>query len=126
MTATRIFPLRKDLSLVVVDGETGFGNGLILPAGPLREPVAQGLARADAVVLVGDGAPDLRGFAKPVMRAQFVAVDLLALKSRRVVAFAGIGRPEKFFDTLNAFGAEIVEARAMPITIPTPPPKSRG
>src|SRR5471032_2077806 len=65
------FTLRKTLSLVVVDAETGFGNGFPIPAGPLRESVAQGLARADAVVLVGserseDGLPDLRGFRGPV------------------------------------------------------------
>jgi tetraacyldisaccharide 4'-kinase len=105
------FALAKDLSVVVVDAETGFGNGRVLPAGPLRETVEQGLARADVVVLVGPGAPGLKGFAKPVLRARLVPVDVLGLKGAGVVAFAGIGRPEKFFDTLRALGADLVETR---------------
>lgn len=105
------FVLAKDLSLVVIDAETGFGNGHILPAGPLREPVAQGLARADAVILVGDGAPDLKGYSGPVLRARLVPVDVLGLKGAPAVAFAGIGRPEKFFETLRALGAELIETR---------------
>jgi tetraacyldisaccharide 4'-kinase len=106
------FALAKDLSIVVVDAETGFGNGRVLPAGPLREPIVQGLARADAIVLVGDGAPDLKGFPGPVLRAHLVSVDMLGLRGKSVVAFAGIGRPEKFFDTLRARGAELIETRA--------------
>jgi tetraacyldisaccharide 4'-kinase len=97
------FTLAKDLSIVVVDGETGFGNGLMIPAGPLREGVTQGLARADAVIVVGDGDPDLKGYAKPVFRAHLVP-ESDALKGQRVFAFAGIGRPEKFVTSLEAAG----------------------
>src|ERR1700761_5828544 len=89
------FTLRKTLSLVVVDAETGFGNGHQIPAGPLREPVAQGLARAGAVILVGTGAPDLKGYAGPVLRAHLTA-DGVSFAGQNVFAFAGIGRPEKF------------------------------
>jgi tetraacyldisaccharide 4'-kinase len=103
------FALAKDLSIVAVDAETGFGNGLVLPAGPLREPVAQGLARADAVVLVGDGEIDLQGFHSLILRAHLVPAPQ-NLQGRRVVAFAGIGRPAKFFASLNALGADILEA----------------
>jgi tetraacyldisaccharide 4'-kinase len=101
------FRLHKNLSLVVVDAETGFGNGGVMPAGPLREPVAQGLSRADAVILVGDGAPDLKGFAGPVLRAclQTRGADF---SGQKVFAFAGIGRPEKFIASLEASGAEIL------------------
>jgi tetraacyldisaccharide 4'-kinase len=107
------FSLAKDLSLVVVDAEAGFGNNRILPAGPLREPVAQGLRRADAVILSGTGsAPPLPGFDGPTIRAQLVQTADLSLKGRRVVAFAGIGRPEKFFGGLREQGATLVEERA--------------
>jgi tetraacyldisaccharide 4'-kinase len=105
------FSLAKDLSLVVIDSEAGFGNGHMLPAGPLREPVAQGLARADAVIIVGDGDLPLPGFGKPALRAHLVPVDVLGLAGQRVVAFAGIGRPAKFFQTLQDLGAEVIEAR---------------
>ena len=98
------FSLRKSLSLVVVDAETGFGNDFQIPAGPLREPVAQGLARADAVVLVGDGAPDLQTFRGHVLRAHLKA-DGAAFAGKPVFAFAGIGRPEKFVASLQDSGA---------------------
>jgi len=98
------FTLRKTLSLVVVDAETGFGNGFQIPAGPLRESVTQGLARADAVILVGDGSPDLQGFKGPVLRAHLQA-DGAAFEGKSVFAFAGIGRPEKFVASLQDKGA---------------------
>lgn len=106
------FSIAKDLSLVVVDAKSGFGNGRVLPAGPLRESVAQGLLRADAVVLVGAGSPDLGGFAGPVLGARLVPVDVHKLDGKQVVAFAGIGRPEKFFETLRGLGARLADARA--------------
>lgn len=106
------FSIAKDLSLVVVDAKSGFGNGRVLPAGPLRESVAQGLVRADAVVLAGDGAPDLGGFGGPVLRARLVPVDVHKLDGKQVVAFAGIGRPEKFFETLRGLGAKLADSRA--------------
>lgn len=106
------FTLAKDISLVVVDAEQGFGNGRVLPAGPLREPVKSGLARADAIVLVGDGEIELPPMQIPVLRARLVPVDVLRLEGKRVVAFAGIGRPAKFFDTLRRLGAELIETHA--------------
>ncbi|MEW5726943.1 MAG: tetraacyldisaccharide 4'-kinase [Pseudomonadota bacterium] len=105
--------LAKDLSLVVVDGGYGFGNGRVIPAGPCREPVAKGLARADAVVLIGD---DTAGAARflagtPVLRARLApGPEAAALAGKPVVAFAGIGRPEKFFATLEQVGARLVAA----------------
>jgi tetraacyldisaccharide 4'-kinase len=109
--------LAKDLSLVVVDGGYGFGNGRVMPAGPLREPVEDGLARADAVVLVGRdqaGAAARLG-ATPVLRARIVP-DPLAQRfaGKTVVAFCGIGRPEKFFATLKELGATVAEEMPYP------------
>ncbi len=107
------FALDKDLSLVVIDGEQGFGNGRLVPAGPLREPLAQGLGRADAVVVVGGSVPDLGDFRGQVFRSTLVA-DCEAWRAKRVVAFAGIGRPEKFFATARACGVELAACVAFP------------
>ena len=104
------FALAKDVSLVVVDGETGFGNGLMIPAGPLREPVGQGLSRADAVIVIGDGNPDLEKFSSCVLRARLTA-EGADFQGKRVFAFAGIGRPEKFIASLKAAGAIVTGTR---------------
>lgn len=93
------FTLKKNLSLVVVDD---LGNGLMIPAGPLRESIAQGLKRADAVVTMS-GNP-LPGFSGPVLRARLVA-DGARFSGKKVFAFAGIGRPEKFVTSLREAGA---------------------
>ncbi len=107
------FQIAKDVSLLVVDGSSGFGNGRMIPAGPLREPVEQGLARADAVVVAGDGSPSLPGFTGPVIRAQLVPTAPESLAQHRVVAFAGIGRPEKFFGTLAAMNVKVVLTKSL-------------
>jgi tetraacyldisaccharide 4'-kinase len=105
------FSLAKDLSLIVVDAETGFGNNRILPAGPLREPVVQGLKRADAVIIYGNGTPAALALNKlPAFRADLAPITDNSWTGRRVIAFAGIGRPQKFFSTLVSIGAQIVEA----------------
>ncbi len=105
------FSLAKDLSFIVIDAEQQFGNGQIVPAGPMREFASQGLARADAVIVVGEGTPDLAGYTGPVLRAHLTHVDVPELKGRRVVGFAGIGRPDKFFRSLRAFGADVVATK---------------
>ncbi|MBT7768790.1 MAG: tetraacyldisaccharide 4'-kinase, partial [Rhodospirillales bacterium] len=107
--------LAKDLSLVVVNGSYGFGNAQIIPAGPLRESISNGLRRAHAVVLIGpdsagvedsirhhgrDDLPILRATVKPGPEAE-------ALKGQPVHAFAGIGEPKKFFRTLEDLGCTV-------------------
>lgn len=103
--------LAKDLSLVVVDGGYGFGNGRVIPAGPCREPVASGLARADAVVMVGDDHSGVAGKigSVPLLRARLApGPEAVLLDGRPVIAFAGIGRPAKFFATVTSCGAHVV------------------
>jgi tetraacyldisaccharide 4'-kinase len=108
--------LAKDLSLLVVDGAYGFGNGRVLPAGPLREPIAAGMARTDAVVLLGEDAFALArryGDDRPWLQASLGPTrETPDLAGRRVIAFAGIGRPEKFFASLAEAGASLAETRS--------------
>jgi tetraacyldisaccharide 4'-kinase len=112
--------IAKTLSFLVVDAAYGFGNGRVIPAGPLRESMTRGLSRADAVVLLGadaqPGPPEKLGFdgALPVLRADLQPVAGERLAGERLLAFAGIGRPDKFFSTLRALGAELVGARPFP------------
>ena len=107
--------LHQDLALVVVDGELGFGNRRLLPAGPLREPLGRGLRRADGIVIVGEdrtGAVARLGPALPCLRARLrAAASARDLIGRRALAFAGIGRPGKFYQTLEELGVEVVERR---------------
>lgn len=111
----------KTLSVVVVDAAMGFGNGLCIPAGPLREPVKEGLARADLLLSIGPpdaqqsfrklwshviSVPQITGQTRPLR----MGIDW---KGQRVLAFAGIGYPEKFFATLSSEGADIAKSVAL-------------
>ena len=113
--------VEKNLSVVVVDAEKGFGNGLCLPAGPLREPVSQGLKRADILLSIGDHAAQslfMDNWAEKLSIKHFTA-KLSPLETGMTwsegayVAFAGIGHPEKFFSTLESLGAKIVHREAL-------------
>lgn len=107
--------LHKDLALLVLDGEAGVGNGRVFPAGPLRLPLKDQIERAHGLVVVGegDGADGASAMAEregvPVLRARLAPTDeaRTALRDARVYAFAGIGRPEKFFRTIEECGGEL-------------------
>ncbi len=110
--------LAKTLSLLVVDGAAGFGNGRVIPAGPLREPVAAAAARCQAAVLIG---ADRSGAARhlppglKVLRATLQpAPGISEFAGRPALAFAGIGFPEKFFAMLEAAGVVLAGREAFP------------
>jgi tetraacyldisaccharide 4'-kinase len=112
--------LEKTCSIVVVDAVSGWGAGQVFPAGPLREPVAAGLARAHAVVVMVPGAtyqPDYAGLglsdlAIPVLKAWLEPQD--SPPAEPLLAFAGIGRPQKFFDALTAAGGNLADTASFP------------
>ena len=109
--------LAKDLGLLVIDGATGFGNGRVIPAGPLREPVAAAAARCGAAVLIGEDRRSARTALPPglaVLRARLEQTGIADLVGRRVFAFAGIGIPEKFFAGLRAAGIVLAGHAAFP------------
>jgi len=105
--------LAKDLSLVCVDGGVGVGNGMVIPSGPLRAPLAVQLRQADALVVIGEGErsdPVIRAAARagrPVLRATLKPSRVREWRKEPVLAFAGIGRPEKFFASLREAGASV-------------------
>lgn len=109
-----------DYALLVVDAMRGLGNGRVLPAGPLRAPLADQMRYADAVLRMGTGeAGDLAVRAaaragKPVFDAVTQPRQAESFAGRRFLAFAGIGNPEKFFATLRQAGGEVVSTRAFP------------
>ena len=110
----------KDVSLIVIDGTRGLGNGCVIPAGPLRAPLSPQLARTDALIVVGEGnaaqtiAAEIASRGKPVLAAHLKPDDasLAALRGARVLAFAGIGDPGRFFNTLRSSGVDLVRGRA--------------
>lgn len=104
--------LVKDFTLAVVDGRRGIGNGCVFPAGPLRAPLATQLAHTDALLIIGEGDAGVKSDL-PILRGKLIpdpaAID--ALKARKVLAFAGIGDPDKFFATAAAAGIAIAQRR---------------
>lgn len=103
--------LHKDFSFVVIDAGAGLGNCRVFPAGPLREPLTTGLKRADAIIMMGESETMMR-FDQPVLHARLA--PLTAPPEGPLLAFAGIARPQKFFDTLIAAGADLKDGVAFP------------
>ena len=109
--------IEKTVSLLVIDGEVGLGNGLVVPAGPLREPAVAGFARADALVIMGPislrTARQIRSFQGPVFHAELTSSSPTK-PGIRALAFAGIGRPEKFFESARKAGYDLIITREYP------------
>ncbi len=115
--------LAKDLSVIVVDGRRGLGNRKVLPAGPLRAPLLPQVARAQALLVVGDAGPlarpaidAARAAGLPVMTGRLVPDPAVAatLAGRAALAFAGIADPEKFFATLRGAGIAVTATQGFP------------
>lgn len=114
--------IAKDAALIVIDGERGIGNARVFPAGPLRAPLSPQIERTDALIVVGDGsgsrmiAAEVAVRGKPVLRARLKpdAVSLKQLAGKRVLAFAGIGDPARFFNTLRSSGVDVASECAFP------------
>jgi len=110
--------LVKNASVLVVDGGYGIGNGYLLPAGPLREPLGHALYRTDCVVIVGEDRSEAGRMISaitpelPILRARIIpGAETNRLSGKKIIAFAGIGRPEKFYRTLSDAGCNLVATR---------------
>jgi len=111
--------LKQDLSILVIDGPQGVGNGRVMPAGPLREPLGDALERCQAVIIIGQDrhgmAQKVAGQVPHILHADLVPrAEALALQGEPVHAFAGIARPEKFFETLRGLGAVVRRTHSFP------------
>ncbi len=110
----------KDLTILVLDGKYGLGNGFMIPAGPLREPFSCALKKADAVIFVGSDehnilkTKEIRNYKKPILMAKLEPYGTLPNKTKPYIAFAGIGNPNKFFATLQESGYDVKEAIPFP------------
>jgi tetraacyldisaccharide 4'-kinase len=110
--------IAKDAALIVIDAERGLGNGRVFPAGPLRAPLAPQLARTDALIVVGAAASAVAAAVAarrvPVLSARLEPdpASLARLAGKPVLAFAGIGDPDRFFRTLRSSGIAVVRERA--------------
>ena len=105
--------IHKDLSILVIDEGFGIGNGKIIPAGPLRERAPEAFNKADGVIIIktADGKKKdfKKYFDKPTIHANLVpAEDSSMFSGSKVVAFCGIGRPKKFYSTVESIGAKII------------------
>jgi tetraacyldisaccharide 4'-kinase len=112
--------LQKDVSLIVVDSQRGIGNAGVFPSGPLRAPLAVQLDRTDVLIISGDGsaagklAEQVEGNGGLILKARIVADSdaVASLRGTHVLAFAGIGDPQRFFATLAASGIDVAATRA--------------
>ena len=103
--------LHKDEAYLVFDGKIGIGNGKIIPSGPLRETLSNGLKRATAVIIMGEDETNLKKqISLPCYKGTIIP-QKITLPTNKVYAFAGIGHPQKFYNTLKASGYEVIKTK---------------
>lgn len=107
--------LKKDLSFLVFDGQFGYGNGMCIPAGPLRESLQSGLKRAQAIIIIGEDKHNLSETFKdyPVFKGR-ISAQIDKPEKEPIIAFAGIGRPKKFYTSLQNCGFKIYQTIDFP------------
>lgn len=106
--------LEKTFSVIVVDGEYGFGNGRVIPAGPLRELPQEAAKRADAVIIIGEQTAKIGKFTLPTFSANVEISFPDFIRDENIVAFCGLARPEKFFNSLKKEGLKVIEEISFP------------
>lgn len=108
--------VQADLNLLVVDGAVGFGNKKLIPAGPLRETLNDAFSRIDAIIMIGEDKTNATAcLGKPVLRAKILpGFSAAFLNAPKVLAFAGIGRPQKFYDSCREAGLSVMRTHDFP------------
>jgi len=108
--------LYRDFTIMVVDGSVGFGNGFLIPAGPMRETLHNGLKKADLVVVIGDAEEKLlkKLAGKKIIRAKIIPKNMEKFSGKKLIAFCGLAYPQKFFSFLEKSGLEVIETRGFP------------
>lgn len=103
--------LQKDLSILVVDGKVQFGNEFLFPAGPLRESIADGLAKTDFVIVIGEVEANLQKILgeKKIISAKIKAKNIEKFSGKKLFAFCGLAYPDKFFSFLENQGLNVVD-----------------
>ena len=114
------YHVKKDFSILVIEASVGFGNGYLIPAGPLRETISSGLKKTDLIIIIGEHF-DQTAFERdtflrkniPIVEAKIVAkINKVTLNQKTVIGFAGIAHPEKFRNTLETLGANVINFKA--------------
>lgn len=108
--------LHKDLTIAVVDGKIGFGNGFLFPAGPMRQTLNSGLKKVDFIVVIGDAKEELldKISSKKIIQAKLVANNLEEFSGQKLIAFCGLAYPQKFFSFLERSNLEVLSTKSFP------------
>jgi len=110
--------IQKDFSIIVINSEQEFGNRRVMPSGPLRESINRGLSRTNLVIVIGNPSKEIKKIVPdhiPIIESKFeIKKENKSFKGQKIVAFAGIAYPEKFFNSLKDQGANIIKEISYP------------